>query len=360
MAFEATKREWSEVYLLLRLLSDGYVGMGRSDMEKGDLCRMPIAVIRREEHDGTRFYKVEEGTIHVKGENIDKRFSREEIGCAAARILQALHEGDSNEITSPDGIEEFLNDVSIYDLEARTEDRTDLHIAFYGEEAPFVGFCFRSRVGGVLSLLEGRAANFKFEQTGIRFAVPTVNKINATGESGNVTERMLMIERLGGVLKYSDVADKVFRNNLSMIDLHAGRLWGEMIRTMWLEGITKISDLTESIKVKNPLKINDDLIHKQGFYEYKVKETLLALATGMRPLKTYTGRDNAISGLLFVTGDGKVTGYGNAFRKQFADFLFYHTRLEKGSVEKYKYGYLERENGKYYFKLNLKISLLKR
>jgi len=28
-----------------------------------------------------------------------------------------------------------------------------------------------------------------------------------------------LIERLGGILKYSDVADKVFRCNLSMIDL---------------------------------------------------------------------------------------------------------------------------------------------
>ena len=32
------------------------------------------------------------------------------------------------------------------------------------------------------------------------------------------------------------------------------------------------------------------------------------------------------------------------------DFLFLNTRLEKGSLEKDKYGFLERENGVYYFK----------
>ena len=48
-----------------------------------------------------------------------------------------------------------------------------------------------------------------------------------------------MIERLGGALKYSDVADKIFRSNLSMIDLHMGRLMAEMTRLMWLDGITK-------------------------------------------------------------------------------------------------------------------------
>ncbi|MEQ3146495.1 HpaII family restriction endonuclease, partial [Phocaeicola coprocola] len=42
------------------------------------------------------------------------------------------------------------------------------------------------------------------------------------------------------------------------------------------------------------------------------------------------------------------------------EWLLYNSRLEKGSTEKDKYGYLERENGVYYFKLNLKIGLLKR
>ena len=38
----------------------------------------------------------------------------------------------------------------------------------------------------------------------------------ACGEEDDVAGRMLMIERLGGILKYNDVADKVFRSNLCM------------------------------------------------------------------------------------------------------------------------------------------------
>ena len=46
---------------------------------------------------------------------------------------------------------------------------------------------------------EGRTANLKLEQSGTKFATPTVNKVNALPESPTeVTERMLMIERLGG------------------------------------------------------------------------------------------------------------------------------------------------------------------
>lgn len=81
-----------------------------------------------------------------------------------------------------------------------------------------------------------------------------------------------------------------------MIDLHMGRMLAEMTRLMWLDGITKVSELTEELKKLNPLKIKDELISKHGFYEYKIKELLLALATGMRPAKLYNGTDSAICG----------------------------------------------------------------
>ena len=55
-----------------------------------------------------------------------------------------------------------------------------------------------------------------------------------------------------------------------------------------------------------------------------------------------------------------MVAYRKTERQVFADFLFKHTRLEKGHPEKDKYGYLERENRAYYLKLNLKISFVKR
>ena len=145
-----------------------------------------------------------------------------------------------------------------------------------------------------------------------------------------------------------------------MIDLHFPRVVGEMARAMHLEGITKVSELTEYIKQLNPLKIKDELINKHKFYEYKMKQFLLALALGMRPAKLYNGTDSAIAGFLRMDAQGEVIAYQKADKDTFAEFLYKNTRLEKGSTNKDKYGYLERENGVYYFKLNLKIGLLKR
>ncbi|MDE6349131.1 MAG: HpaII family restriction endonuclease, partial [Bacteroides sp.] len=305
---------------------------------------------------------VEKNGRFVSGDKVEERFLREDFSDAAAMILDLLKHVSGEEIEVTEGLEGFLDAVNIYDLEAKTEDRTDFSIAFWHSEAPLTGFNVRCRLAPMNPLLDGgRTANLKLEQSGVKFAVPTVNKVNALPESPTeVADRMLMIERLGGVLKYADVADRVFRCNLLMIDLHFPRLLTEMVRLMHLDGITRISELTEQIKEMNPLKIKDELINKHRFYEFKVKQFLLALALGMRPAKIYNGTDSAVEGMLLTDSNGQVLCYHKSRPQVFADFLYHNTRLEKGPVEKDKYGFLERENGIWYFKLNAKIGLVKR
>lgn len=362
MAFEATKREWSELYTFFRLLADGKVSLGTPQAKKDNDKCWPIAMIQREEHDGTRRYYIEQEEIRIEGETVNKRLPREDFAIVAGLILEAVKTSPTDDVTSPDGVEEFLEEAVIFDLEAKTEDRTDFSIAFGYPEAPLTGFNVRSRLSAMNPLLDGgRTANLKLEQTGVKFATPTVNKVNATPESENeVAERMLLIERLGGVLKYADVADRVFRSNLMMIDLHFPRLLAEMIRTMHLDGVARVSELTELMKEVNPLKIKEELIVKHGYYEFKMKQFLLTLALGMRPAKIFNGTDSAVEGLLLVDKSGEVLCYHKSEKQLFADFLYLNSRFEKGAVEKDKYGFLERENGVYYFKLNAKIALLKR
>lgn len=361
MAFEATKREWGEVQSFLRLLADGYVCAGTPTGETCTERPYRIAVVQREEHDGTRRYLIEGDDIHIVGEKMDKRVSREYFKAAAELIADAMKRTHTDGMESPDGVEEFLDEIAVYDLEAKTDDRTDYHIGFWTVEAPLVGFRVCSRLAPMNPLLDGgRTANLKFEQTGVKFATPTVNKINALESPNEVIDRMRMIDRLGGVLKYSDVADKVFRSNLSMIDLHFPRLLAEMVRTMYVEDMTRVSELTERIREINPLKIKEELITKHRFYEYKMKQFLLALALGMRPAKLFNGTDSAVEGFIMVDTEGCPVCYQKADKGTFEDFLFRNTRFEKGSLEKDKYGYLERENGAYFFKLNAKIGFVKR
>ena len=65
MAFEATKRELGELYTFFRLLADGKVSLGTPQVRKDEAKCWPIAMVQREEHDGTRRYYIEKEDIHI-------------------------------------------------------------------------------------------------------------------------------------------------------------------------------------------------------------------------------------------------------------------------------------------------------
>lgn len=352
---EATRREANELYTFFTLLAEGSIHYG--DAEGMPAAVAPIAMVRRMEHDGQRFYEVEEKDIHVVGEGMDERFPREDFGAAAKWILDRMKEGQ-DEVDLSD-LEGFLDAVRIFDLEARTDDTTDLHVALYSKDAPFVGIRIQSRLCGMRPLLDGgRTANVKYEQTGIRFSAPAVHKINWTEDEDSVVEvarRIMYIQSMGGVLKFSDVADKVFRSNVLMIDTNLPRIIASMLMTLHLDGVTKVDQLVGVLEEKNPLKMKDELVAKHGFYGHKVRQLLLAAVWGMRPAKQYTGRASAVGGYIMVDGKGQMVLYTRADEQTFSDYLFTHTRLEKALPTDAKYGLLERENGAYYLKLNLKI-----
>ena len=98
MAFEATKKEWCELYTFFRLLADGKVVLGTAEAKIGETS-WPIAMIQREEHDGTRRYYIEEESVRIEGETGVKSMPREDFGIVADLILQAVKSSSENDVT---------------------------------------------------------------------------------------------------------------------------------------------------------------------------------------------------------------------------------------------------------------------
>lgn len=281
--------------------------------------------------------------------------------------------GSDATIEIDDAMEAFLDDIKMLSISGVSEGPWHILLGINGQKTAVTGVL--NRCGSVTTRLldGGRAANLKLLQTGTRFAQPMAQKVNYEGEeilaeSKNSTEaisrvirdRMVMIERMGSSLKYEDVADKVFRCNLAMIDLHMGRLLTEMVRMSYLEDLTRIDELIQRINEENPLKVKQELIDKHHYYEHKVRQLLFACLGGMRPAKIYTGSDNLPAFFLVLTPDGTPVLFDATDRDLLSRFLMLNCRLERGSLEKDHYGVLERENNQYFFKLNLKIALTKR
>ncbi len=88
------------------------------------------------------------------------------FGIVADLILQAVKSSSENDVTSPEGVEEFLTKPVSSIWKQKTEDRTDFSVAFWHPEAPVRGFNVRSRLSAMNPLLDGgRAANLKLEQS---------------------------------------------------------------------------------------------------------------------------------------------------------------------------------------------------
>lgn len=362
MAFEAKKSEWSELYTFLKLLADGKLHLGNHRGEQKERAFWPISSIERSDHDGVRRYFIEGDMVRVEGKGDYIKLHRGAVAAMADKILQLIKSSNEEDIACPEDIEKFLDQCKIYQLEAETTDRTDLKIGFWSPANIPTGFVIHSRLAPMRPLMDGgRSANVKLELSGAKFASPEIANINAieTGDS-TVRDRIFEIERLGGVLKYSDVADKVFRANLQMIDLQFARILAEMLRTFHIDGKVRLYEVMHQIKEKNPVKIKDEVIEKHHFYEYKVKEFLMNIVLGMRPAKIFDGTNSAVEGMILVDVNGNLIGYHNHNQPDFRDFLYLNTRFIKGDLDKDKYGFLERENGVYYFKLNAKIGLIKR
>lgn len=355
---EATRREANELYTLFSLLANGTVGranaLGKSDGE------IPVAAVRRQEHDGKRLYKIEEKEVHVRGAEMNARFPREDFAAAAEWLLSRLKQQGSETIDITE-LEGFLDALAIYDMEAQTDDRTDLHLALWSPDAPLTGMRLHSRLCSNPPLfVGGRGANIKFEQSGVRFSGPAVSKINHTDQPENVAEvarRILYIQSQGGILRYSDVADRVFRSNLLMLDTNLPRIIAAMLMALHLDGTNRLSELAKMLDEKNPLKMKEELLQKHGFYQYKLRQLLLASAWGLRPGVIWNGRASAVGGYLMTDENGALSAFLRADEQTFSDYLLSHAKLAKTLPDEDKYGYLERENGNYYLKLNLKIVL---
>jgi len=76
-------------------------------------------------------------TVRIRGEKIDKQIPREDWAAVAELVFAAVKESRAITVMSPDGVEEFLDEVaSLWRWKQRRIDRTDFYVALYSIKAP--------------------------------------------------------------------------------------------------------------------------------------------------------------------------------------------------------------------------------
>lgn len=350
------KGEWSEIYTLLKVISDKQLYAGDSNLNKIESLIFPIIKVLRDETNGTFEFSYDNDLVLIKNGEEEIRISILEFQKQAHFLLTKLKEKTNSTFSIPE-VERFINSFNSHSIKAKSTVKSDIRIVIHDQRTgtnPELGFSIKSQLGGASTLLNaGKTTNFIFKINNLELSQNQISEINEIETRSKIKDRIEKITELGGRFQFQKTESSVFGNNLVLIDSALPKIIAESLFLFFTSTYSTVFDLTIQISNSNPLDYNLETNHP--FYSYKFKRFLTDIALGMMPSKVWTGELDATGGYLIVKEDGEVLCYHIYNRNEFEDYLFTNTRLETASSTRHEFGKIYEESGEFWFKLNLQI-----
>lgn len=353
------KGEWSEIYTLLKVISDKQLFAGDSDLNKIENLIFPIIKVLRDESNGTFEFSYNKDLVIVKNNDEEIRIPINEFQEQAHFLLTKLQEKTQRTFSIPE-IEKFISSFNSQTLKAKSTVKSDIRIVIHDQRTgtnPELGFSIKSQLGGASTLLNaGKTTNFIYKVNNLFLSANQITEINAIDTRSKIKDRIEEIQKLNGKFQFLYPESSVFKNNLVLIDSALPKIISEIVFLFFTSNLSKTSDLVSEISKTNPLDYN--LENNHPFYTYKINRLLTDIALGMMPSKVWTGELDATGGYLVVKEDGEILCYHIYNRNEFEDYLFSNTKLETASSTRHNFGSVYEQDGQLYFKLNLQIRFL--
>lgn len=352
--------EWSEIYTLLKLLGDGKLVPGNENIEKIKDVFYPIIKILRTESNGTFEYFVNQDiVISSEGKEL-LRIPMATFKERATFLLEKIKSNSDRTFAVPE-IEAFMNEIKCISLKAGSGTKSDINIVIHDlrtNQTPLLGFSIKSQIGNPSTLLNaGKTTNFIYKINDVNLTDNEIDTINSINSKNKIKDRISALIEKGGKFNFIGTEQKIFSNNLTLIDSLLPEIIGEITFAFYTGKNSTMKSLVESIQEKNPLKF--DTSHDHKFYSYKIKRFLTDIALGMMPSKVWSGEYDATGGYLIVKEDGEVLCYHIYNRNEFESYLLNNTKLDTASSTRHEFGTVFKDNNELYFKLNLQIRFIK-
>lgn len=352
------KGEWSEIYVLFKLLADGKIYAADSELNKLHDIYFPIIKIIREEISG----ELKEYTtgklidIYINGKKI-KSVDRSEFEKESEQLFDEIcnAKGSAFQIEKT---ENFMKGISCYKLSAPARDKSDITMKIVDINtgySPIVGFSIKSELGSSPTLLNaGKTTNFIYK---ISHSYPDlvreaneIYKVAGSKSHADVRGRINKIIEENGILKYWKMNNQIFKDNLVLIDSNMDKIIAETLLYFYKDGISNCDEMVEKLERENPMNYGNE-----NAYKYKFKKFLTAVALGMKPATVWDGLDEATGGYIVVTKEGNVLAYHIYNRNYFEEYLLKNTKYETPSTSRHDFGEVYSEDGEDFIKLNLQI-----
>ncbi|HDR7439696.1 TPA: HpaII family restriction endonuclease [Bacillus toyonensis] len=396
MVQKYNKGEWSEPYVLLKLLAEGKLHAADSDLNAIPDLYYPLINILRYESSNKYVYEYENYSYNestsirlVDSENRTLALiSIEDFREKSIKLFEEIKAGSGTFPVSED-IENFLQAIKITKKAEKSTKKRDITIIVHDEvtgHEPELGFSIKSKLGEAATLLNaGFTTNFIYKLEGgetltddevkeinidqaatlkeiangkmpsaktirdkQRFGFDTNDKLKNTG---TIISDM---ESKGYSIRFIKPENDIFNMNLQMFDSNFPFVFSEIL----LANIrnycgNKMEDILTYVEAENPC--NFYLGNSHPIYRYKMKNFLTDASLGMMPGQVWEGKYDATGGYIIVKKTGELVCYHIYNRDEFQEYLIKNTFLEQASRFKHGFGFVYKEDGELLFKLNLQV-----
>ncbi len=366
--FSGNKGEWSEPYVVLKLLADGKLHQADANLMPSSINYAKIIGVMREDteayldKDGNAsfIFKDNDGNVQQQSLQHSVLVQRAQRLYHSIKTLANQQANQQGAFTIPDiavelqqhgftqlknpvplGLKSIKRDISIKILDPNTG------------VTPQLGFSVKSELGSAPTLLNASGAtNVIFKLTGFDdIKMCNVNAISSPNKT---------IDKTSAILKYATSIDFVgyqsstFYENLMLIDNGLPKIIADALVLHYFYRCTTTKEMLDKIK-----NLPDYRMLRDDFCTIKYKRFLHACALGMIPSEPWNDVDEASGGYVIVLPTGDLIAFYIYNRALFDQYLVENTKFERGSTTRHKYMSVYKDGSDYYIKLNLQIRFIK-
>lgn len=380
------KGEWSELYVLTKLLAEGKLFQSDINLNKDkDNYYEIIKVYKEESNSILEFERSNEIFIYrvVNNERtLLKELSIDYFSEKSPDLLNGILKGKGKHFPI-DEINDFIDEIKIQKLTALATSKSDIKLRIYDHrlaKETDLGFSIKSLLGKDSTLFNtGVGNNFIFEiENDLEISLDEFNleTYKPVGRISKITARLKKIIDLGLKIKFQGIQSKQLWRNLKMIDGDLPEVLAHALLYRWIDRDSSLLKIVEILEKNDPMDFYNGEESNQKLYEYKLKRFLAECAMGMTSETPWHGIYDATGGVIIPKKDGDIVCFHiydfNLFREYLINNTIFeqpstgedeenpgHIRTRKGT-KKYYYGWLykeevEEEEDKLYFKINLQI-----
>lgn len=375
--FSGNKGEWSEPYVILKLLADGRLCQADKDMlPSSDDFANVIKVLRGDTtgavgDDGTVVFTF----VDAFGQKHNLQTNQARLAAQASRLFKSIcaikEKRGAFELPTEENDLKFLGFRRLTNPAPKKVKTTkrDLKLRLNSPKTGVatLGFSVKSEIGAPPSLLNAS------EPTNIIYRVKGLTKekadeINALTGSRKIMARCRAILSNASSIEYEAYHSSVFADNLEVVDSALPKMLADLVKVHYFQQILaprspkkagvfrdadKLSNAVELLSEKEPYASKG----RKNFCEIKIKRFLRSCALGLMPSEEWDGKDDASGGYIVVLPDGRLVALYVYNTNLFEKYLFESTIFERASTTRHNYLklYPAGDSGDYLLKLNLQI-----